>query len=67
MIIVSSLAHEYDSYSWGLYWPSVFEWVILLGSAGWFLFWFLLLIGHIPAVPIAESKEHVLTQAEGRA
>lgn len=67
VIIVSSLAHEYDSYSWGLYWPSVFEWVILLGSVGWFLFWFFLLIGHIPAVPIAETKEHVLTEAEARA
>lgn len=64
LIIVASLAHEYDSYSWGLYWPSVFEWVILLGSAAWFLFWFLLLIGHIPAVPIAETKQHVLKEAE---
>ncbi len=64
VIIVSSLAHEYDSYSWGLYWPSVFEWVILLGSAAWFLFWFLLLIGHVPAVPIAETKQHVLKEAE---
>lgn len=64
LIIVASLAHEYDSYSWGLYWPSVFEWVILLGSAAWFLFWFLLLIGHIPAVPIAETKQHVLKEAQ---
>jgi Ni/Fe-hydrogenase subunit HybB-like protein len=59
--IVSSLAHEYDSYSWGIYWPTSFEWVVLLGSAGWFLFWFLLIIGHIPAVPIAETKEHLLS------
>ena len=64
VIIVSSLAHEYDSYSWGLYWPTLFECVILLGSVGWFLFWFLLLIGHIPAVPIAETKEHVLSSGQ---
>ncbi len=69
VIIASSLAHEYDRYSWGIYWPSIFEWVILLGSAGWFLFWFLLILGHIPAVPMAETKEHVLATGsiEGRA
>jgi Ni/Fe-hydrogenase subunit HybB-like protein len=61
VIIASSLAHEYDAYSWGTYWPTTFEWLILIGSAGWFLFWFLLLIGHIPAVPMAETKEHVLS------
>src|SRR5436190_13232784 len=69
VIIASSLAHEYDRSSWGIYSPSIFEWVILLGSAGWFLFWFLLIIGHIPAVPMAETKEHVLETGslEGRA
>jgi Ni/Fe-hydrogenase subunit HybB-like protein len=66
-IITASLAHEYESYSWGAYWPSIFEWVILVGSAGWFLFWFFLLIGHIPAVPIAETKEHILNPAEEEA
>ncbi len=65
VIIVSSLAHEFDSASWGIYRPTIFEWTILLGSAGWFFFWFLLLIGHIPAVPIAETKEHVLMESGG--
>jgi molybdopterin-containing oxidoreductase family membrane subunit len=63
IVIVSSLAHEYDVYSWGRYRPTLFEWTILLGSAGWFLFWFLLLIGHIPSVPMAETKEHLLASA----
>jgi Ni/Fe-hydrogenase subunit HybB-like protein len=67
VIIAASLAREYDRYSSGVYWPSIFEWTILLGSAGWFLFWFLLLIGHIPAVPIAEEKEHVLAESRGQA
>jgi len=67
VIIVSSLAHEYDSYSWGLYWPTAFEWVVLVGSAAWFLFWYLLLIGHIPSVPMAETKEHILTERQAEA
>ena len=67
IIIAASLAHEYDSYSWSTYRPTLFEWTILVGSAGWFLFWFLLLIGHIPSVPIAETKEHLLEAAVGKA
>jgi molybdopterin-containing oxidoreductase family membrane subunit len=63
VIIVASLAREYDPYSWGTYGPTVFEWLILIGSAAWFLFWFLLLIGHVPSVPIAETKQHVLSRA----
>jgi Ni/Fe-hydrogenase subunit HybB-like protein len=58
IIVVASLAHGYNAYSWGAYAPRV-EWIILLGSGGWFLFWFLLLIGHVPSVPIAETKEHL--------
>jgi Ni/Fe-hydrogenase subunit HybB-like protein len=61
VIIVSSLAHEYDAYSWGSYWPTLFEWIILVGSAAWFLFWFLLLIGHVPSVPMAETKQHLVS------
>jgi hypothetical protein len=66
VIITASLAHEFDVYSWGTYRPTLFEWTILAGSAAWFLCWFLLLLGHIPPVPIAESKEHLLSRAHGR-
>jgi molybdopterin-containing oxidoreductase family membrane subunit len=67
VIIVASLAREYNAYSWGVYRPTLFEWMIVIGSAAWFLFWFLLLIGHIPAVPIAETKQHVLSRAPAEA
>jgi molybdopterin-containing oxidoreductase family membrane subunit len=60
IIIAASLAREYDPYSWGRYWPTAFEWTILLGSAGWFLFWFLLLLGHVPSVPMAEIRQQLL-------
>jgi molybdopterin-containing oxidoreductase family membrane subunit len=60
LIIVSSLAHEFNAYSWGTYLPRWPEWTIVLGSGAWFLFWFLLIIGHVPPVPIADMKTHVL-------
>jgi molybdopterin-containing oxidoreductase family membrane subunit len=63
VIVVSSLAREYDSYSWGGYRPTYVEATIVIGSLAWFLFWFLLIVGHIPPVPIAEQKEEVLRQA----
>jgi molybdopterin-containing oxidoreductase family membrane subunit len=66
LIVVSSLAHEYDSYSWGTYRPTYVEWSLVIGSFAWFLFWFLLILGHIPPVPIAEQKEEVLRSGPGR-
>jgi Ni/Fe-hydrogenase subunit HybB-like protein len=64
VIVTASLAHEFDRYSWGSYRPTLFEWMIVVGSAAWFLFWFLLLLGHIPSVPMAESKEQLLSRAQ---
>jgi Ni/Fe-hydrogenase subunit HybB-like protein len=60
LIIVSSLAHEFNAYSWGTYMPRWPEWTIVLGSGAWFLFWFLLIFGHVPPVPIADMKTAVL-------
>ncbi|HTM26281.1 MAG TPA: NrfD/PsrC family molybdoenzyme membrane anchor subunit [Vicinamibacterales bacterium] len=59
MIVTTSLAHDFDPYVWGVYRPTVVELAIVGGSGCWFLFWFLLLLGHIPAIPIAETKENM--------
>ena len=67
IIIVASLSRDYDAYSWGSYRPTVFEWTILAGSAAWFLFWFLLLLGHIPSVPMTEVKEQLITPPQAEA
>lgn len=60
VIIVTSLAHEYIPYAWGLYRPSWVEMGILLGSFAWFGTWFLLFCRLIPPVAIAELKEVLL-------
>lgn len=56
-IIVSSLAHEYLPFSWGLYAPRPVELAILLGSFGWFFFLILLFAKNLPAVAVTEIKE----------
>ena len=59
VIIAGSLAREYARASWDTYSPSGVEWTILLASAAWFAFWFLLFIRHLPALPLAEVKESI--------
>jgi molybdopterin-containing oxidoreductase family membrane subunit len=57
VIIVTSLSHEYEPFAWGLYRPSLVEMGIMVGSFGWFFFWFLIFTRILPPVAIAELKE----------
>ena len=57
VIIVVSLAHEYEPWQWRAYQPSWVEMAILFGSFCWFFMWFLLFMRVLPAVSIAELKE----------
>jgi len=57
VIIVTSLHHEYEPFAWGMYRPSPVEMGIMIGSFGWFGFWFLLFTRILPPVAIAELKE----------
>jgi molybdopterin-containing oxidoreductase family membrane subunit len=58
-IIASSLAHQFDPNSWTYYTPTWVEIGILIGSFGWFFFWFTAFCKVLPAVAIAEIKELV--------
>lgn len=58
VIILSSPGHEFDPYSWGLYFgPTWVEWGIMLGSFGIFFFLFLLFAKFLPSVSLVELKE----------
>jgi molybdopterin-containing oxidoreductase family membrane subunit len=57
VIIVSSLAKEYDPYSWGTYKPSFVEVGITLASFGFFFTLFLLFTKVLPVLSITEIKE----------
>jgi Ni/Fe-hydrogenase subunit HybB-like protein len=59
VIIVSSLAHEYDPYSWGLFSPTWVDISITAGSFAWFFLWFLLFAKLLPVVSIVEVKEEL--------
>ena len=60
VIILSSPAHEYDPYSWGLYFgPTWVEWGILIGALCLFFLAFLLFAKFLPSVSMSEIKEEV--------
>ena len=57
VIIVSSLAHEFEPWQWAYYIPNWNELGILVGSFCWFSMWFMLFIKFFPSLAIAEVKE----------
>ncbi len=56
-IIVTSLAREFNPYSWGTYTPSLVEVAITIGSFGMFFTFFLLFSKALPVLSISEIKE----------
>jgi molybdopterin-containing oxidoreductase family membrane subunit len=56
-IIVTSLAKEYNPYSWGTYTPSLVELGITIGSFGMFFTFFLIFSKVLPVLSISEIKE----------
>lgn len=59
VIIITSVAHDFMPYAWGLYHPTVIEFGIMLGSFSLFFFLFFLFVKHMPSVAMTEMKEIV--------
>jgi molybdopterin-containing oxidoreductase family membrane subunit len=57
VIIVSSLAKDFDPYNWGVYLPKWPEVLITLGSFGMFFTFFLIFTKILPILSITEIKE----------
>jgi Ni/Fe-hydrogenase subunit HybB-like protein len=57
VIIVTSLARDYDPYAWGTYTPSFVEVAITLGGFGMFFMAYLIFIKTLPVLSITELKE----------
>jgi Ni/Fe-hydrogenase subunit HybB-like protein len=57
VIIVSSLAKDFDPYNWGIYIPRWPEVAITLGSFGMFFMFFLIFTKVLPVLAITEIKE----------
>jgi molybdopterin-containing oxidoreductase family membrane subunit len=68
VIILSSPGHEFDPYSWGMYFgPTWVEGGIMIGSFSLFFFMFLLFAKFLPAVSLTELKEDLAPPMRKRA
>ena len=57
MIILTSLANDFDPYNWGYYQPNLMDIVLTLMAFGFFFGTFLLLCRFLPMMSIMEQKE----------
>lgn len=64
IIVGVSLTRDYDPYIWRIYRPTIYEYGILGGSIGLFMFLYLLFLRFCPVVPMYEVKEVFQAEAE---
>lgn len=59
VIIVTSLHRDFLPSSWGMYYPTIFDWTMFIGTIGFFLTLLLLFIRVLPVISIFEMRELV--------
>lgn len=65
VIIVTSISLQHLPDSWALYKPSETDWLIYIGTMGFFTLLFLLFARLLPSISIAEMRELILHRAHG--
>jgi molybdopterin-containing oxidoreductase family membrane subunit len=63
VIIITSLHRDFLPSSWGMYYPTRWDWATLLGTIGFFAFSFLLFVRVLPSISISEMRELVHEQS----
>jgi molybdopterin-containing oxidoreductase family membrane subunit len=59
LIVVQSLHRDFMPSAWGLYLPSLWDWLTLLGTLSCFVWLFLVFIRVLPAISISEMRQLV--------
>jgi Ni/Fe-hydrogenase subunit HybB-like protein len=67
MIVVQSTSHDFMPSSWGLFIPTRWDGIFLLGSIGMFAWLFLVFVRLLPAISISEMRELVKEERDGDA
>jgi len=65
IIVVTSLHRDYLPSSWGMYYPTIWDWATFLGTIGLFLSLLFLFIRFLPMISIFEMRELVSEHKEG--
>src|SRR3989442_12243851 len=62
VIVITSLHRDFLPSSWGMYYPTVWDWAMFVGSLGLFAALFFLFIRFMPMISIFEMRQ-ILPQA----
>ena len=57
VIIVTSLSQEFLPAMWAMYYPTIVDWMVLIGTIGFFFLLFVLFARFLPVISIAEMRE----------
>jgi molybdopterin-containing oxidoreductase family membrane subunit len=66
VIVVVSLHRDFSPAMWRMYYPTVWDWLTLLGSIGLFLTLLFLFIRYLPMISMVEVRELIAERKEGR-
>jgi Ni/Fe-hydrogenase subunit HybB-like protein len=66
VIVVQSLHNDFVPSSWGMFIPTKWDVITLLGSIGLFLMLLFLFIRYVPMISITESRELIAQRKEGQ-
>jgi molybdopterin-containing oxidoreductase family membrane subunit len=66
VIVIPSLSRDFLASSWGMYYPTFWDWLTLFGTIGFFLLAFLLFARLLPVISIAEMRELVHSTGGGK-
>jgi molybdopterin-containing oxidoreductase family membrane subunit len=61
VIVIISLHRDYLPSSWGMYYPTIWDWAIFIGTIGFFLCCIFLFVRVLPVISIFEMRELVET------
>jgi molybdopterin-containing oxidoreductase family membrane subunit len=64
VIVVTSLHRDFIPSSWGMYWPTHWDWATYIGTIGLFLTLLFLFIRFLPVIAIAEMRALVPASGE---
>jgi molybdopterin-containing oxidoreductase family membrane subunit len=67
VIVITSLHRDFLPSSWGMYYPTIWDWATFIGTIGFFLLCVLLFIRVLPAISIFEMRELVHETSAERA
>jgi molybdopterin-containing oxidoreductase family membrane subunit len=57
VIVVTSLHRDFLPSSWGMYYPTIWDWATFAGSIGLFVFLLFLFIRFLPVISISEMRQ----------